>query len=60
MARPLSAPESIQMQQMQVGDSFLVTEYRRYLFVTGRVGKVKPRKFSIRKSPGGWRVERVQ
>ena len=54
------AEETVAMMTMAVGDSFMVTDYMRYLFVRGKLTKMRPRKFSMRKTPGGWRLWRVE
>lgn len=57
--RPSSEERKL-MEAMEVGQSFLITHYDRFQFVRGIVSRFKPKKFSIRKSPGGWRIWRVE
>lgn len=62
--RPLGgrppAPETIAMKTMEIGDSFLITDYCRWLVVRGKLTKHRPRRYSLRKVPGGWRLWRVE
>jgi hypothetical protein len=56
--RPASEEHTL-MMAMQVGESFMVHDYLRWLFLRGKLTKMRPRKFSMRKVPGGWRLWRV-
>lgn len=57
--RPRSEEHHV-MSVMEVGQSFLITDYMRWLFVRGKLTKMRPRKFSMRKASGGWRVWRLE
>jgi hypothetical protein len=54
------AAETTLMQTMEVGESFLVDDYMRWLFLRGKLTKMRPRRFSMRKVPGGWRLWRTE
>lgn len=55
-----AAEETVAMKTMEIGQSFLVTDYKRREFVRSKLVHLRPRRFSIHKVPGGWRVWRVK
>lgn len=57
--RPLS-PERATMTTMDVGQSFLVPDFNRWQFVRGITSSMKPKRYSIHKVDGGWRVWRIE
>lgn len=52
--------EHLLMTTMEVGESFLITDYMRWQFVRGKLTKMRPKRFSMRKVPGGWRLWRTE
>lgn len=57
---PVPSEERKTMQTMEVGQSFLVTEFKIYERIRGIQSRIEGRKFSLRKHPGGWRLWRVE
>lgn len=59
VGRKLS-PETKIMREMEVGQSFLVTEHDRWVFVRSKLTPLRPKRYSIHQVQGGWRVWRIE
>lgn len=59
LGRPITKEREL-MCAMEVGQSFLLTDHSRYEYVRSIQTRLKPKKFSTRKQPDGWRVWRLE
>jgi hypothetical protein len=59
--RGRTAPLSVAMDAMEVGQSFMVDTFEEHQRLLGRLGQFKPRTFAVRKIVGqGWRIWRTE
>lgn len=52
--------ETIAMRTMEIGQSFLIEDHDRWQFARAKLSGLRPKRYSIRKVEGGWRVWRVE
>jgi len=53
--------ERLTMEELEVGDAFMVHDYDAHLRCVYARAEMKPKKFSVRKVPSkGWQVRRVE